>query len=569
MSTDVLAVRAGFSSLAGRRSENQDFVGLCDAEQLARDPRGLAFAVADGVSAGNGGRVAAELAVRAFLDGWYESDPTASVAATGGRVLGSFNAWLHDVAQRDATLRHAMSTFTALVLRGRSAHWLHAGDTRAWLLHDGQLQCLTDDHVLDAPEMRHVLKRAVGMEPSLRLDHGVQPLREHDRLMLCSDGVHCVLTPRRLRDLLLRRGAPDDDAQAIVGAALDAGSRDNATCVVIDVLGLPQSAAPELLTHYAALPILPPAEPGARLDGFQMIDQLAEGRYSVLMRAIDTARGTDVVLKFPRPRVATEATYHLAFVREAWVATHLRSPWVAEVLPLAEGRQTQLYCAMPLYRGETLEHRLTREPPLSLAEGGAIAGRLVRALASLHRAGVIHRDIKPENVLLERGDGLRLLDLGVARLPKLEEFPADAVPGTPSYMAPELFAGAPGDEASDLFALGVTLYRAFTGRYPYGEIEPFSRPRYGAPVPLSRYRPDLPAWLERLLGAAVAVDPAQRPADVLELGMQLESGLAHGEPLRLQRLSLYERDPLRFWKVVSAVLLIALIASLAMTLNSA
>ncbi|RYG82775.1 bifunctional protein-serine/threonine kinase/phosphatase, partial [bacterium] len=398
LSRDQLAVRAGYCSRAGRRAENQDFAGFGDPERLARDPRGLAFAIADGVSFGKGGRVAAELAVRAFLDGWYAADPTAGVAATGARLLGSVNAWLHDVARRDDSLRHASTTFTALVLRGRSAHWLHAGDTRAWLLHDGELTCLTDDHVLDAPDLRHVLKRAVGMETSLRLDHGVQPLREHDRLMLCSDGIHGVLGDRRLRELLLRRGDPDEDAEAIVAAALDSGSQDNATCLVIDVLGLPESAAPELLTHFAALPIAPPPKPGERLDGFHVIAPLAEGRYSVLMRAIDEARGTEVVLKFPRPRVASAAIFHLAFVREAWVATHLRSPWIAEVLPLAEGRQTQLYCAMPFYRGETLEARLTREPPLSLAEGSAIAARLVRALASLHRAGVIHRDIKPENV---------------------------------------------------------------------------------------------------------------------------------------------------------------------------
>ena len=71
-------------------------------------------------------------------------------------------------------------------------------------------------------------------------------------------------------------------------------------------------------------------------------------------------------------------------------------------------------------------------------------------------------------------------------------------PGTPSYMAPELLAGSsPGDERSDVFALGVTLYRMWSGgAYPYGEVEPFSRPRFRAPAPLLARRPDLPAWLD-------------------------------------------------------------------------
>ena len=124
-------------------------------------------------------------------------------------------------------------------------------------------------------------------------------------------------------------------------------------------------------------------------------------------------------------------------------------------------------------------------------------------MATLHRAGIIHRDIKPDNVILLAGGGLRLVDLGVARVPLLEDFPAQDIPGTPSYMAPELFSGRAGDEFSDLYALGVTVYRMFTAAYPYGEIEPFSRPRFGKPVSLSRYRPDLPAWLDAVIGKAL------------------------------------------------------------------
>ncbi len=200
---------------------------------------------------------------------------------------------------------------------------------------------------------------------------------------------------------------------------------------------------------------------------------------------------------------------------------------------------------------------------MSFDEGLAIALRLARAIATLHRAGIIHRDIKPDNVLLERGGGLRLIDLGVVRLPMLEDFPGADIPGTPSYMAPELFDGQPGDELSDQFALGVTLYRMFSGRYPYGEIEPFSRPRFGQATPLARHRPDLPAWLWHVLSRTLQVEPAKRFGDVLELSMELESGLDRGVPIVLRRQSLYERNPLRFWQVVAAVLALLLLLSLA------
>ena len=100
-------------------------------------------------------------------------------------------------------------------------------------------------------------------------------------------------------------------------------------------------------------------------------------------------------------------------------------------------------------------------------------------------------------MILLRDGGLRLVDLGVCRAPHLEDFPQQDIPGTPSYMAPELFQGQRGDEASDLFALGVTVYRMFAGAYPYGEIEPFSKPRFGKPQPLCARRPDLAGLARR------------------------------------------------------------------------
>jgi serine/threonine protein kinase len=217
---------------------------------------------------------------------------------------------------------------------------------------------------------------------------------------------------------------------------------------------------------------------------------------------------------------------------------------------------------MPYYEGETLEARVLRSPPVSFADGVAIAQKLTRAIATLHRAGIIHRDIKPENVLLESSGGLRLIDLGVVRLPMIEEFPSTDIPGTPSYMAPELFDGKAGDELSDQFALGVTLYRMFTGKYPYGEIEPFTRPRFGQPAPLSRHRPDLPAWLGHVLSRAVQTDATGRFGDVLELSMELDSGLDRAVPITLRRQSLYERNPLRFWQCLAALLGILLVVSL-------
>jgi serine/threonine protein kinase len=337
--------------------------------------------------------------------------------------------------------------------------------------------------------------------------------------------------------LLAEQSSPDVAAHALVAAVLAAGSEDNATALVLDIVSLPAIDRDELALAVEMLPILTPPKPGDVVDGYAVGEILSDGRYSTIFRGSHPRDGRAIVLKFPKPLVAEDAVYRQAFVREGWVAARVRSPWLGEVLEPAPGRQTRLYTVMPAYDGETLEQRLQRRAKVGLEEGVAIAAKLAKAVAALHRAGIIHRDLKPDKVILETNGGLRLIDLGVVRLPGIEDFPPSVTPGTPSYMAPELLDGAGGDERSDLFALGITVYRMFAGAYPYGEVEPFQHPRFGAPTPLQQRRPDLPAWLDLALGKAVAAAPEDRHADVSSWRSSSRAGL------RARRLCGTASDP--------------------------
>jgi serine/threonine protein kinase len=217
---------------------------------------------------------------------------------------------------------------------------------------------------------------------------------------------------------------------------------------------------------------------------------------------------------------------------------------------------------MPFYEGETLEQRLNRDPPVSLEEGRLFGMRLCRALTTLHRAGIIHRDIKPENVILGPDGAFHLIDLGVVLVPGLDDIAGPDIPGTASFMAPELFDGQKGDEQSDIYAVGATLFRAFTKHYPHGEIEPFTHPRFEKPRSLLRDRPDLPAWLEHVLGQALAVKPEDRFSDATEMMIALE-GVPIGTSADFQRRRpFYQRKPVAFWQIVSAALSIALLLAL-------
>lgn len=566
MSEEELTVQAALVSFQGRRADNQDFGGFTCPTTPDLALLGVVAVVADGVGGTKGGRVAAEVCVQTFLDAFYGLSETLSVEQRAARGLAAANRWIHAQGHSDPALAGMATTFSALILRNRQAHVIHVGDSRVYRLRGNVLERLTEDHTLRSPGMEHILHRAVGIERNLCADFVTHTLEAHDRFLLCSDGLHTALRDGEIRAVLLERMSPERSAEVLAETAIERGSHDNVTALVVDVLTLPAPNHLVLRNTIGVLPLLELPSPGDTVDGFHLQEVISRGRYSSLFLASDRQQGRTVVLKFPHPRVATEREYHDAFLREAWIGARVRSPWVMEVIELPPGRQTRLYSVLPYYAGTTLERLIERAwIPVTLEEGVRLALQLCRAVHALHRQHIIHRDIKPENILVLEGGDLKLLDLGVARLPAWEEDLEEPIPGTPSYMAPEQFLGERGSEASDLFAVGVTLYRLFArGAYPYGEIEPFTHPRFRSqPKSLAVHRPDLPIWLDAVLARALAVRPEDRYGDILELAYDLEHGLAKGGQVRSTKVSLYERNPLGFWKCVALVLFIVLVISVA------
>jgi len=552
----------GFASKAGPRPDNQDFAGALMGWELPEPRHEIVAAIADGMGGAKGGRVAAETAVRGFLDGFCDLPETMEVQRAGARIVDALNGWINAISRQDPALTGLGCTFTALILRGRIAHILHVGDTRAYRLSGDRLIRLTTDHVRETAGARsHTLVRALGVEAEIRLDYASQPVAPHDRFLLCSDGVHGWLGDDDIAHSLRERSAPEDTANALVTAALKAESTDNCTALVMDVVALPTVGSGDI-TGIGELPIAPVPTGGETLDGFVLRALLSDGRYTRLFGAEDEIEGGNVALKFPKPQTASVAAYRAAFVREAWVGARIHHPSVGRVIELPPGRQTCLYTVMPLYQGELLEARLVRTPRIGLEEGRNIAIRLARAVAALHRAGIIHRDIKPDNVILESGGSLKLIDLGVVRVPGLEEFPSEEIPGTLAYMAPEMAEGEPGNEATDIYALGVTLFRAFTGEYPYANADAVSPPRRSRPQSFSTLRPDLPAWLDATLARAVALDPTRRFHDMSEFAQEMEAGPARAAAGLGRQRTLYERAPVLVWQGIAAILALALLGSL-------
>ena len=548
----ILRVDIGLATQLGRRAKNEDYVGVCLGRPEASGQK-IVAAVADGLGGYKGGREASETAVRAFIDSFYNF-PQLSVMQAASRSLDAINGWIAAQRRVDPDLAGMATTFTALILAGRSGHVAHVGDTRAYRLSQGRLQQLTNDHTIDTGEVALALSRAVGFEAAVRVDHMAFALQVQDRFFLCSDGVHGVLNPSQLKAFLASERLSQTAADEIVAAAMKGGSTDNISAIVVDILDLPLVNERDLVRRLAALPIAAAPEPGEIIDNFRLDEILSDKSEVRVFSAFDLATGERVVLSFPHRCAADEeAPRRSAFVNEAWAAARARSPWIGEIIEIDPARQTRLYSAAPFYDGETLERRSRRRPGIALAEGMRIAARLAQGVAHLHRRQIIHRDIRPDNVLLLRDGGVRLVGLGRTRIPRVEFGSCPAPSGADKYSAPELLAGASEDESTDLYALGVTIYRLFCDAAPYDDCQMSSAPVFRRPKPLAALRPDLPAWLDNVLGAAFALDRADRYGDVLEFALEIENGAQAAPPARPKK-ALYDRNPVLFWKAICGVL---------------
>ena len=546
-----LQVTIGNSSLIGPRSRNEDFFGFVTPDGQVLDTKGMLIAVADGVGGSAGGREAAEYTVRGLLADYYATSDTWAVAKALETVLGALNRWLisHAAARRE--LAGMATTLSALVLRGNRWYSCHVGDSRIYRLRDGELSCLTEDHVWDHPEMRHVLRRAVGLDTHLVVDQGEGELKVDDVFALVSDGVWSSLGDAKIKEVLAQRSDAEECAADLTMSAVGKGAQDNCTAVVVHVTAVSEANLRDRLTSGQHLPVPPRLKAGQQLDGLTVLEVLHESRATLLYRVGDEATGTSLVLKTLLPDTADEEARN-ALIYEEWLARRVTSQYFPQVVDHGVGNcaRAHVYYVMTWHEGESLRAMLDRGHRFSVVEATQVAIRMLQGIAALHRFGIVHRDIKPDNVHQGRDGRLRILDLGVAASDGVD-FQEINNPGTPSYMAPELFAGEVAAVPSDLYAAGVTLYVLLTRKYPYGEIEPFQKPRFGDPLTPLRFRPDIPQWLEAVILKAVARDVKDRFETAEEFLLALEQGA--NKPLRMPRkMPLAQRHPHFLLKVLVA-----------------
>lgn len=521
----------------------------CDDAWVIREKGETLIAVlADGVGSSREGGTAAQRVVETLGDHCLVRPRLWSAR----RALAEFTAQINHQLHQESLERHGTAelacTVSAVIIEGARLYGCNAGDSPVFLWRQGRLQRLSVAHTMAQPDMEHVLTQGIGLAPAIEPHFFEVEIADGDIVLLCSDGLTTALPEEKLTALLARRAiARLFVAEAKLATEDSPDRRDDVSAVVIDILerGRAAGTAAQRLEIPAAL------RAGDVIDDHTLVRPLVATARVWL--ATDPA-GAKAVLKFP-PREAMESeALRDAFVREAWNATRLNSPDLVRAwMPPTTGAfrcYAMEYVDAPTLRSVLKSGRLSVELACELA------AFLLRAGQFLLRHDLAHGDVKPENILVLRdapaGGKFRLLDLGSAA----ELFSVTSRAGTASYLAPERFRGGAISERTEIFAIGVTLYEALTGSYPYGEIERFQTPRFETtPKRVSKLNPAVPLWLESVVLRTLEPSTERRYQNFSEIAFDLthpDSVASHhrkGAPL-------LERNPVLFYKILCFVLLV-------------
>ncbi|NND82084.1 MAG: bifunctional protein-serine/threonine kinase/phosphatase [Gammaproteobacteria bacterium] len=560
-----LILQFGGNSDRGVKASNEDaFTALLPTEKSTRKYKGAAACIADGASCSSNAQLASQTAVTNFISDYFSTPDYWSVKQSAVKVIGAINSWLYQQRRQDLVRSDGyVTTFSAVIIKSHTAHVFHTGDSRVYLLRDGELEHLTQDHNYRRGD-KNFLTRALGFEQNLELDYKSLRVQTGDRFMLTSDGVHDNIPPSELIELACgKTNDLEEIAKLITDVALHNGSEDNVSCLLVDVAELPIERIDEAFQQASLLAIPPILNPGNTLDHFEITHVLHSGTRSHVYRARDTRSDILRVIKVPSINCNDDPEYLESFAREQWIGRKLQHPQLMKIFSPPEGSQF-LYHVCEFVQGKTLRQWMTDNPAPDLDQVRLLLDAMIVPLRALHRAKMVHRDIKPENFIINRDGVITLIDFGTMQIAGIDEISeahvAQPALGDISYMAPEYMLHGSANQQSDLFSLAVIVYEMLSGQLP------FKLPTSNSDTPKQierwQYQPlskraipsaTTPLWIDSVLKKALAPKVEYRFQALSEFREEFTN--PSPEMLRSVNLApLIERHPLRFWQALSLVL---------------
>jgi serine/threonine protein phosphatase PrpC len=568
-----LKISVGQHSDKGRKDINQDFHGVLFPQEPLLSLKGIAVVLADGISSSKVSRVASESTVKSFLTDYYCTSESWTVKTSAQRVIAATNSWLYAQTRRSQYAydkdKGYVCTLSAMVIKSNAAHIFHVGDSRICRVAGNALEQLTEDHRVVVSSEESYLGRALGINPQIEIDYRMLKVEAGDVFLLATDGV-CEFIDARFvaRTISEHAGDLDKAARLIVEEAYRRNSPDNLTAQIVRVDAVPHGDAGELFGQAPELPLPPPLlEARTVFDGYRIVRQLHGSSRSHIYLAVDLETDTLVVLKIPSTELREDPAYLKRFMMEEWVARRINSAHVLKPC-FPSRKRNYLYVAMEFIEGQTLRQWMIDNRKAGLETVRGIVEQIARGLQAFHRMEMLHQDIRPENVMIDKTGTVKIIDFGSTRVKGVvEAAPSgmrDDILGTAQYTAPEYFVGEGGSTRSDIFSLGVMAYEMLTGRLPYGaavaRTKTRSQQKKLAYTSALDDGSETPAWIDEVLKQALHPDPLKRTAELSEFVHELRHpSRAHLNPVPTP---LIERNPLLFWKGLSAILALIVLALL-------
>jgi len=427
-----------------------------------------------------------------------------------------------------------VTTLTLVVIEGDRLYGANVGDSRIYLQRNEELIQLSNDHSMDEEGMENVLMSAMGLEENVEPYYFENNLLSADQILLCSDGLYNELTEEEL-NAGLKMGASFlvKKASKLHNDELP----DDTTAVVLEIKELD----PRLKYKQSDLIVKEHYKAGDVIDGYTLVKSLIQNERTWLCEK----RGLQYVMKLAPYEAMDDEIILDLFVKEVWMAKRLKAGFFPKAV--VPKNRTHRYYIMAFVEGTSLKE-FTAKKQISVDLSVELAVFLLKMSQFLIKHDLVHGDIKPENIIVTRRKGklvFKMVDFGSIT----EAYSNVTRAGTPSYLAPERFTQSPVNEQTEIYAIGVTLYEALTGKFPFGEIEPFQNPSFDKSIKApSKLNPKLPSWLESVVLRALDPNTDKRYHNYSEMQYEITNP-EKVKPYFDKRTSFIERNEFMVYKV--------------------